>query len=236
MRNPLRRVVREAEAMLTQARYLPFDLRETRRRGSGATCVLLHGLYASAGVFRPLRERLEHELKCATCSFSYWPGPGLNELSERLAGLIATIESPSPIHLIGHSLGGLVVCLYVSGPAPDPRIQQTVSLAAPFLGSARNWLVPGQAGRDITPGSVLLEQLRRGEGRRQNLPHLAIVAGEDDMILPGAYPDFGDHLLIPRAGHNGVLFEPAALSAVVERVRFATERNAAAPLPGVPSG
>lgn len=213
-----RRLLRETEALLTQARYLPLDLGERCVSGSGPRCVLLHGLYASAGVFRPLREQMANLLGCSSYSFSYRPGPGIEELSERLARLLGTIDGSEPIHLIGHSLGGLVACHYVSRADCDPRVCETISLAAPFLGSRRHGLVPGQAGRDLRPGAPGLERLRSGAARRQGLPHLTLVAAEDRLIEPGAYPSFGDHALVARTGHNGILFAPEALSIVVARV------------------
>ena len=80
--------LREAQAMLTQARYLSKDLQKQHHEAEGPNVVLLHGLYASAGVFRPLIKELREKLNAATHSFSYLPGPGVVELSTRLASLI----------------------------------------------------------------------------------------------------------------------------------------------------
>jgi hypothetical protein len=162
---------------------------------------------------------LKQELSCGTHSFSYFPGPGIAELSQRLADLVAGLRGDRPIVLIGHSLGGLVVSHYVAHERAGPRIAATLCLAAPFLGSSRHFLVPGAAGRDVARGSPMLERLASGEGRPADLPHLSILAGEDRLIEPGAYPAFGDQLLIPRAGHNAILFDPDAIEAVLTWMR-----------------
>ncbi len=213
--------LREAAAMVKQARYLSRDLAPQADQGEGPVVVLLHGLYASAGVFRPLRARLKKEFDASIFSFSYAPGPGIETLSSRLEKLVATITLNRPVHLVGHSLGGVVMRHYASSPHCDSRVVQTISLAAPFLGSDKNWLVPGQAGRDIAPGSHHLARLVRSMPENEKVPHLTIVAGEDELIIPGAYPEYGRHLLVPRVGHNGILFHDESIEHVVNAIRTA---------------
>jgi triacylglycerol lipase len=216
--------LREAAAMARQAGYLSFDLGPQFRAGSGPLVVLLHGLYASAGVFRPLRRRLEAELDASTLSFSYPPGPGIVELAERLEREIAEVGGTQNIHLVGHSLGGLVMRYYARQARRDARVVQTISLAAPFLGSRRNFLVPGRAGRDIAPGSRLLAELRAKSPPNEMIPHMTVLAEEDEMIERGAYPDYGRHVLVPRVGHNGILFEEGVMTLVVDAIRRAEQR------------
>jgi triacylglycerol lipase len=211
--------LRETRALLTQARYLGLDRGVIHTQGGEVHVVLLHGLYASAGVFRPLRTHVEKELEVCFHSFSYLPGPGIVELSHRLEELIDEIVGDFPIHLVGHSLGALVQRYYATGPSCDPRVVQTVSLAAPFRGSERDWLVPGQAGIDISPTSALLYGLRQTTPAQSRLPHLSLVAEEDEMIVGDAFPEYGEHVLIRRVGHNGILFHEEMMSRVLERIR-----------------
>lgn len=208
---------REATAMLYQARYLGKDLAEVHHIGTGPHVVLLHGLYATAGVFAPLRARLHLELAASTHSFSYVPGPGVEALTRRLAELLGRIDGQGPIHLVGHSLGGLVMRNYVLSEDRDPRVVQTISLASPYLGSRRSWLVPGRAGADITAQSELLRRLRSRDV--PGIRHLSILAGQDAMVIPGGIPSFGEVVTMPAVGHNGVLFHPQVHEQVVERIR-----------------
>lgn len=203
--------------MLTQARYLSSDLKPSANLGDGPTVVLLHGLYATAGVFTPLRRRLETDLGASTFTISYPPGPGIVELSARVRDLLSKIQSPAPIHLVGHSLGGLVL-RQVARQRWDPRVATTISLAAPFRGSEKVWLVPGQAGRDLLPGAPLLADLTSRTPADEGIPHLTLVAADDEMILPGAFPEYGRHQVIERTGHNGILFSDVALDWVVRTI------------------
>jgi pimeloyl-ACP methyl ester carboxylesterase len=129
------------------------------------------------------------------------------------------------VHLVGHSLGGLVVRDYARSPWRDARVVQTISLAAPFLGSKRSWLVPGHAGRELVPGSSLLEQLRTNSRENEQIPHLTLVAEEDEMIVPGAYPDFGSHEMVRSVGHNAILFDSGAIARVVRQIESFTQNS-----------
>src|SRR5690606_14759711 len=69
--------------------------------------VLLHGLFATAGVLRPLKQRIEQETGAHTASFSYAPGPGVNRVAVELATLVDRLPRGARVQLVGHSLGGV---------------------------------------------------------------------------------------------------------------------------------
>lgn len=209
-----KKVLREASAMFTQARYAARDLRVTHEPGSGPCVVLLHGLYATAGVFRPLRRRLHRQFDASTHSLSYLPGVSVDALEDRLASLISAVPGDAPLVLIGHSFGGLAVRSYAARPEANPRLVQTVSLATPFLGSLKNNWVPSPGCHDLEPGAARLERLMSGSAENARVPHLTICAAEDQLVVPGAFPNYGEHLLVPDTGHNGILFDERAHDAI----------------------
>src|SRR6516225_9256926 len=57
-------------------------------RGDDNVVVLVHGFLASAGVFRPLRARLEREAGARVASFTHAPGVGIRRIARRLAELV----------------------------------------------------------------------------------------------------------------------------------------------------
>lgn len=210
--------MREVSAMLTQARYLGFDWTLTETFDQDAHVVFIHGLYASAGVFRPLKEALTNAYRVGTSSFSYLPGVGIELLTDRLDALLRELKGQYPVILVGHSLGGLVVRQHVRRLSRDPRVVQTISLAAPFLGTHKHQLVPGQAGRDLTPGAQILSALVQNDLSNQHVPHLSLLAEHDQLIVPGAIPKYGEHQIISGAGHNGILFDRQAIASVLDKV------------------
>jgi pimeloyl-ACP methyl ester carboxylesterase len=181
--------------------------------------VFLHGLFATAGVLRPLRERLERHPRVHAAALSYPPGPGVRSLVKRLGALLAELPDQVHVHLLGHSLGG-VVARYYAQEVGDPRIVQTISMASPFAGVRTARLLGGvELARDLSPNSGLLRKLRLGGHRHLRVPHLSIVAEHDRMIgapLSHALP--GGEVFLVRCGHNRLLYHPAAAKAVESRI------------------
>lgn len=95
--------------------------------------MLVHGLWMHGLAFGLQRRRLL-ERGFDARSFSYPSVSGrLADNARALADFVATIEAPV-IHLVGHSLGGLVI-LCMLARHPDPRIRRVVLLGSPCGGS-----------------------------------------------------------------------------------------------------
>jgi pimeloyl-ACP methyl ester carboxylesterase len=217
--NVLRAATREAVAFLLLARHMPRDLSVDIPEATAAgddVVVLVHGALATAGAFRPLRERLE-SLGGRTAAFTYPPHYGVSAIAARLAGLVRQLPEGVRIHLVGHSLGGLAVRWFVQEYPADDRIVQTISVAAPFWGARGARLMPGPAGRDMAAGSAVLEQLKRRAGAC-NVPHLAIIGTADTAVSPDTTFPVGERIAVPDAAHNTLLFDPDVAAHVISRI------------------
>jgi len=209
---------REAQAMLVQAGYLARDLdREGHREGS-LHVFMVHGLYASAGVFRPMRLAIEREFGVGVSTMSYLSGPGIVELTAQLSRRLEQLPPTLSVVLVGHSLGGLVARQYVRKHAMHSSVVQTISLAAPFNGTHRHRWVVGQAGRDLVPGSPSLGPLCEDTPENRVIPHLSLIATDDHLVLGAAHPKYGTRHFIDNVGHNGILFHPQVIATVLEQV------------------
>jgi pimeloyl-ACP methyl ester carboxylesterase len=215
----IREVGRECIAFARQATLLHRDMTATYPRlaePGDDVVVFLHGLFATAGVLRPMREAVERETGAHTASFSYAPGPGVAAVADALAELVDRLPASVHVHLVGHSMGGVAARWFVQELGGDPRVVQSVSLASPFRGTRRARLFPTAAGRDIRPDSSVLERLReRGDC---GVPHLSIVAAADSLVTEHAALDHGERVVIDGCGHNGVLYNRRAIDLVVSRV------------------
>ncbi len=212
----------EAVAFARQAVLLHRDLgaiHPTHAQPGEDVVVLLHGLFATAGVLRPMRQTIEQRAGAHTASFSYAPGPGVDAIAEGLALLVARLPAGVRVHLVGHSLGGVVARWYLQEHGGDPRIVQTVSLASPFRGTRHARLMPTPAGRDILPGSELLRRLERRHHVAQHVPHLSVVASDDRVVTERACFEHGECAVIDGCGHNSLLFHPQVAALVADRVR-----------------
>lgn len=215
----IRDVGREAMAFARQATLLHRDVSASypRLAEPGAhVAVFIHGLFATAGVLRPIREAVEDKTGAHAASFSYAPGPGVAAVADQLAALVDRMPSGVHIHLIGHSMGGLVARWFVQELGGDPRIVQSISLASPFRGTKRAKLMPAAAGRDIAPGSSVLRRLaERGDC---GVPHLSIVALADSLVTEDASLHHGERVAVADCGHNGLLYHPFVAELVSDLV------------------
>ncbi|MBX3127389.1 MAG: hypothetical protein KF718_11775 [Polyangiaceae bacterium] len=213
-------ITREALAFARQATLLHRDW--TARAPDAVLAgedvvVVLHGLFATAGVLRPIRKLIEARAPATTAAFTYAPGPGVHELGTRLGQFVSAIEADVRIHLLGHSLGGVVARWYVQELGGDPRVVQSISLGSPFNGTRRARLMPGAVGRDILPGSEVLSRLR--DGAAGGVPHLSVAAREDTMVTEQAVFHHGERALVQGCGHNGLLYDERVAGLVVRRIR-----------------
>lgn len=149
------------------------------------TVVLVHGLWMHGIVFALLRRWLEQR-GWSVLTFSY-PSvrAGLTANARSLAQFLDGL-SATTIHLVGHSLGGLVV-LAMLDAQPGPRIGRVVLLGSPCRGShcarvlAGPWGLPGIIGRSLADWSTQAVRSAPGE--------VGVIAGTRQfglgLLIPG---------------------------------------------------
>ena len=194
--------------------------------------VLVHGFFASAGVFRPMRNQLVNDTNAKVASFTHAPGMGIDRIARSLARLIAKIPVGCRVHLIGHSLGGLVSRWYVQELGGHARVTQTISLGSPFGGTERARPFRFLVGAELHRSSPTLARLR-ARAHEHDVPHMSVVGEADALIVPRESAVFprGEVVVLAGRGHNSLLFDPESITRVVERIRKHSGVQAPAPLP-----
>jgi triacylglycerol lipase len=219
----LRHRVTETIATLREVVLMPRDLGPVVPddvEHADDVVVLVHGFFASAGVFRPMKQRLVHDVAAKVASFTHAPGTRIERIAQSLARLVDRIPGHARIHLVGHSLGGLVARFYVQELDGHHRVAQTISLGSPFGGTELARRFQFLVGNDLHRTSPLLAKLR-SRAHEHEVPHTSIVADGDTMVVPAESAVFprGDVLVLPGRGHNSLLFDPESIEHVVDRVR-----------------
>ncbi len=182
--------------------------------------VLVHGFFASAGVFRPMRRALVTSTEAKVASFTHAPGVPIDRIAKSLKKIVDRIPKECRVHLVGHSLGGIVARWYVQEHGGHERVAQTISLASPFGGTERARPFPVLVGRDLCRTSPLLARLR-ARAHEHEVPHTSLVADGDAMVVPTESAVFprGEVVVLPGRGHNSLLFDPESIATVVGRVQ-----------------
>lgn len=213
-------VSQEARAFAQLARLMWRDISAStpeRMEDGDHLVVLVHGSMATAGAWRPLRKRLSALGRTHTATFSYGPTKGVAEIANAIGDLLRRLPGRVHIHLVGHSLGGLAVRWFVQETRSDPRVVQTITVAAPFRGARGAFLMPGPAGRDMRQGSVVLSQLAKSAAE-PGISNLSILGSADTAVSTDSGFPVGDRVVVPNAAHNTLLFHDEVATHVVNRV------------------
>jgi pimeloyl-ACP methyl ester carboxylesterase len=141
--------------------------------------VYVHGLWLNGLEGILLRRRLARKLKAETRSFSYASVTAkVSDNARVLARYLRTIRSDH-LHLVGHSLGGVVILkLFELGEDADLPPGRIVLLGSPLNGSqtARN-LARLPLGKMIVGSGAQEELLAIHERRWQGGRQLGVIAG-----------------------------------------------------------
>jgi hypothetical protein len=191
--------------------------------------VLVHGLVDNRSVFSVMRRGLRRRGFTQICTWNY--SPLLSDVARGATDLGARIDQiceqtgHDRVHVVGHSLGGLIARYHVQRQDGDRRVESLVTLGTPHRGSLLAHVVPTPLVRQLRPGSPVLRELEEPAVCRTRVT--AIYSDLDQVVVPTNagrcdHPDLHarnllfrgiGHMSLPR--HGGVVDEVAATLAGV---------------------
>ena len=165
--------------------------------------ILIHGLHQTAWIMRPLAKRLQ-AAGFKTHQFGYRSmRDGIQTNSQRLNKWLEENHHPDElIHLVGHSLGGLIIRDFVT-QYPKWQIGRCVTLGTPHLGS-----VCADYIWRLTPAVVGRSYVDALDGTVAPLPEhitLGVIAGNRPYGLGQIFLQYHNRKL--RQAHNSLLDE-----------------------------
>jgi triacylglycerol lipase len=155
---------------------------------AAATPILLvHGMIDNRAIFTVLKRRLRRRGFGRVVTINY--SPVTNDIRQAAGDLAAEVEALvaqtgyERIHVVGHSLGGLIARYYVQRLGGDERIHTLVTLGSPHAGTLAAHLIPVQLCRQLRPGSDLYAELAEPAARCRTR-FVAYWSDLDQLILP----------------------------------------------------
>jgi pimeloyl-ACP methyl ester carboxylesterase len=141
--------------------------------------VYVHGLWLSGNEAGILLRRLSRELNAKTRAFSYASVTSTITDSAQALGKFLKEQRAETLHLVGHSLGGLVILrLFESGAAEKLPPGRIVLLGSPLNGSrAAMNLARLPFGRRVMGRGVHEELLTQRQRRWAGQRELGVIAG-----------------------------------------------------------
>jgi hypothetical protein len=127
--------------------------------------LLVHGMVDNRSIFTVLRRGLVRRGfgRIETMNYSIFTG----DIRAAAASLGAEVEriveetGYERIHVIGHSMGGLIARYYVTRLGGDAHVHTLVTLGTPHTGSYLAYIWNNGLTRQLRPGSALFEELAR---------------------------------------------------------------------------
>ena len=209
-------MLQELRAVGMAALQLPDALRRrgcqgiqyVAERNARYPVLLVHGYASTGAVWTPLRRALAeagfgHIVNLNYNSFATDPVAVSAELTYQALRAVAAAGTPR-VHLIGHSLGGLIVRYALeANTVLGARTASAVTIASPHRGVSLARIAPGRCARIMHrgPRSVLPEP-----GAPRTVRWLAYYSDGDRVVSPASArlddPRYGAAtLLIPGCGH-----------------------------------
>ena len=183
---------------------------------AGTPILLVHGLVDNRSVFTVLRRALRRRGFGQVLTLNYSPfTQDVREAARRLEQLVErTCEETGyeRVHVVGHSLGGLVARYYVQRMGGDARVHTLCTLGTPHAGTWTAHLMPSKLARQLRPGSELMTELEL-PSRGCRTRFVSFWSDLDQLIVPQraariSHPDLAArNLLLRGTGHMSLTFD-----------------------------
>lgn len=160
--------------------------------------ICLHGLWMPGSEMAYIKMQLEsgHDFDCSLFNYPSVKA-SLDENAELLADFLAD-SAPGKVHMVGHSLGG-VLALRMMSLHPDAPVERVVCLGSPLLGSRAAGILAQHEwgnsilGKTIAEG-VLAETAASWASKVSGWCEIGIIAGNTPLGLGRMVTTFdGEH-------------------------------------------
>ena len=154
---------------------------------AGTPIVLVHGWVDNRSVFTLLRRALQRRGfgRVVTMNYNVLTHD-VPRAARRLSALVDQLCEETgyeQVHVVGHSMGGLVARYYVQRLGGDARVHTLATLGTPHSGTRAAHLVLGRAVRDLRIGSSIIRELAEpAPGCRTRF--VAFWSDLDELVVP----------------------------------------------------
>ena len=188
-----------------------------------APVLFVHGYAGTEHIWAPMRSALTDAGFGCLIALRYNAfRADIHQIADWLvqqAGRSMDVIGVPRVHLIGHSMGGLVVRDAVQHRGLAGLASTAVTIATPHSGTRLARFVPGPAARQMRPGSSFLADL--DDARTDDRTRWVTVHGGADRVVPAGPRPFGAdaaEMVVMRessAGHGSIARHPDVVSRIV---------------------
>lgn len=130
---------------------------------AGTPILLVHGFIDNRSIFTLLRRGLTRRGFGSVYAMNYSSltadiRTAAAQLGEEIEAIVAD-TGYEKIHIVGHSLGGLIARYYITRLGGDEHVHTLVTLGTPHQGTYSAYALPSRLGAQMRPGSGLINEL-----------------------------------------------------------------------------
>ncbi|MDZ7578300.1 MAG: alpha/beta fold hydrolase [Candidatus Nanopelagicales bacterium] len=154
---------------------------------AGTPIILIHGMVDNRSIFALLRRGLRKRGFGRVVALNYSPlTADIRLVAQRLSQLVETVVKETGyerVHVVGHSMGGMIGRYYVQRMNGDERVHTLVTLGTPHLGTAPAKFVPHPLARQIRPDSKVVADFD-SPAPECRTRFLAVWSDLDQLMVP----------------------------------------------------
>lgn len=187
--------------------------------------LLLHGLLQNRACWFWMQRELGFAGFRAVRTINLPPWEHLEQLTDRLDAAVkelCEIYETDKVHLVCHSMGGIVARNYIQLHNGAGRIDRCILIATPNQGSKLAPLAVSPLGELVMPGSEFLAELNAAP-MPPAVATSVILTHHDNIVLPweNARLEGAETIEFDWIGHTTLLYDSEAIRAVISTLRGA---------------
>jgi triacylglycerol lipase len=223
-------VLREALGYVAHGVMFPFGYVPSRHRSSREkdidTVVFVHGIAANRACFFPMQAWLSRAGLTRHLSFNYATVGSIERMAMRLRDEVDAHVRGGRVHIVAHSLGGLVARTYVQALGGERRVSTCITLGTPHRGTYSSVYGPTPMLQQLKPDGAFVRFLDALPAPTRT-KFVTMGAASDHLIVPSSssHAPFGERVpLFQGVGHTTLLLSPTVMRAVTRALPPADTR------------
>jgi len=207
-----------------RGRYSPqLALRYLDPTAASTPILLVHGYFHNRSAFVMMRRSLRRMgfLNVETMNYNVI-GQSCDELAQQLGRHVDRLldsTGAAKVHLVGHSLGGLLSRLYIQQYGGDETVHTCITLGTPHQGTYTALIGRGKTARSLRPGSELITRLD-ATAREVPVRFVSYYSNLDALVVPASSAKLAHralkatNILVKDHGHLSVLMSSPLIHSI----------------------
>lgn len=184
--------------------------------------LLLHGYFHNRSGFLVMSRALKRLGFCSVYALNYNPmRRGIPEIADLVACKVDQIlerTGAQKLHIVGHSLGGLVARYYVEQIGGHRKVKSVITLGTPHHGTLAAYFSRSKAAKQMRPASELIRTMN-SKRKPKLVRYVSYYSDLDALVVPARSAEINvgpnvRNVLVRDLGHMSLLISIHLISSI----------------------